>query len=184
MRRNMIQILAICGSLRSGSSNATLLNAFAQLAPEGVSVTLVDGIGSLPHFNPDLEEDMPPPVADWRRAIGQADALVFCSPEYAHGVPGSLKNALDWLVSGPEFVGKAVGVINASPYSSHAHASLLEILRTMSAHLVEGATVTVPLKGKKLDVMGILGNEEISLMLRSVMETLVRSLRSNHEKDS
>jgi len=139
-------IAAISGSLRARSSNTGILRALAALAPPGVRVEMFAGLADLPHFNPDLDyEGAVPaaPVAALRAAVLAADAVVICSPEYAHGVPGALKNALDWLVSGPEIVHKPVGVLNASQYSSHAHAQLLETLRTMSTVIVPGASITV-----------------------------------------
>ena len=103
----LLRILAISGSLRAVSSNTHLLRAAAQLAPAGVDVVLYDGLAGLPHFNPDVEENvLPGPVADLRAAVGAADGLLISSPEYAHGVPGALKNALDWIVSSGELVGK------------------------------------------------------------------------------
>ncbi len=100
----MIRLLAISGSLRAVSSNTSLLKAAQLLAPETMRIELYDGLASLPHFNPDLDiEPLPPPVAELRAKIGVADGLLISSPEYARGVPGSLKNALDWLVSGAEF---------------------------------------------------------------------------------
>ena len=96
----MIRLLAICGSLRAVSTNAALLQAAALLVPECMVIEHYDGLSRLPHFNPDLDVDPPPPpVRDLREAIRRADGLIVSSPEYARGVPGSLKNALDWLVS-------------------------------------------------------------------------------------
>ena len=128
-----IHILGISGSLRARSSNTELLRAASLMAPSGVCVTLFSGLDALPHFNPDLDGEggVPPPrIRDFRRRIRRADALLICSPEYAHGVPGALKNALDWLVSTPDVVYKPVGLLNASPRSTHAQASLAETLRT------------------------------------------------------
>jgi NAD(P)H-dependent FMN reductase len=99
-----LRILAISGSLRQGSSNTALLQAAIALLPEGVEMKLYAGLGDLPHFNPDLEPMEPPSVTDLRAQVKWSDGLVISSPEYAHGVPGVLKNALDWLVSGDEFL--------------------------------------------------------------------------------
>jgi len=97
-----MQILAISGSLRAASTNTTLLKAAAALAPEDVMFNLYDGLGDLPHFNPDLDEDPPhATVAEFRFQLGKSAGVIFSSPEYAHGVPGVLKNALDWVVAMP-----------------------------------------------------------------------------------
>src|SRR5262245_21657419 len=102
-----MKILAISGSLRAHSSNAAILRAMAALAPPDVDIELYEELGRLPHFNPDLDQEgavAPRPVADFRRRLAAADGVVICSPEYAHGTPGSLKNGLDWLVSVIELV--------------------------------------------------------------------------------
>ena len=135
-----MKVLAIPGSLRATSSNAALLRAAGRVAPAGTVLTLYDGLASLPHFSPDLDvEPIPPAVAALRAQIGAVDALAISSPEYAHGMPGSLKNALDWLVSAAEPIGKPVLLVSASPGgAAHAHAQLLEVLRTMSMQVVDG----------------------------------------------
>jgi NAD(P)H-dependent FMN reductase len=169
-------ILAISGSLRTRSSNTEALRAAAMLAPLTVSVKIFDGLGALPHFNPDLDVEgaIPPPtVRKLREQIGAADALLICSPEYAHGVPGSLKNALDWLVSAPEMVCKPIGLLNISPRSTHAHASLAETLRTMSTVIVPGATVELPLSGTGLDAAGIAAVPAFAKTLRASIDSLV-----------
>src|SRR5215469_4982365 len=141
-----MRILAISGSLRAKSSNTAVLTAAARLAPPGTEIVLYDGLADLPHFNPDLDtEDPPAPVLALRRAIGHCDGLLISSPEYARGVAGALKNALDWLVSSLEFPEKPVALINASPRSTHADAQLRLILATMSARLIEAASITLPL---------------------------------------
>src|SRR4051812_40146447 len=111
-------ILAISGSLRSRSSSTEALRAAALLAAPRIEVKIFEGLAGLPPFNPDLNEEGPKApalVRDFRARIGAADAVLICSPEYAHGVPGSLKNALDWLVSAPEMLFKPVGLLNISP---------------------------------------------------------------------
>lgn len=135
-----MKVLGIPGSLRATSSNAALLRAAAPLAPAGTELVLYEGLGALPHFSPDLDvEPIPPTVAALRAQIGAVDAIAICSPEYAHGMPGSLKNALDWLVSALEPIGIPVLLVSASPSGAeHAHGQLLEVLRTMSMQVVDG----------------------------------------------
>jgi chromate reductase, NAD(P)H dehydrogenase (quinone) len=149
-----MKVLAIPGSLRATSSNAAVLRAAADEAPAGAEVVVYAGLGELPHFSPDLDVDpLPDPVAALRAQIAWADALAISSPEYAHGMPGSLKNALDWLVSATEPLGKPVLLISASPSGAgHAHAQLLEVLRTMSLPVIDaGAHV---FSRAKLDAAG------------------------------
>jgi chromate reductase, NAD(P)H dehydrogenase (quinone) len=135
-----MRVLAISGSLSAKSSTAAVLVAAGRVAPPGTEILVYGGLGGLPHFSPELDVDpVPPPVAALRAQIAAADAIAICSPEYAHGMPGSLKNGLDWLVSALEPIGKPVLLVCASPSGApHAHAQLLEVLRTMMAsHLVD-----------------------------------------------
>ena len=170
-------VLALCGSLRAASINAALLRAGPRLAPAGISVTLFPSLGGLPLFNPDLEPTPPVPVVQLRHAVAAADALLIASPEYAHGVSGTLKNALDWLVSFEPFVGKPVAVINASPRAHHAQAALLETLVTMSAHLVREGCITLPLLGSGLTEAGMVADREVAGAVRAMLECLAAAAR-------
>ena len=149
----MTIIVAISGSLREGSSNAALLQAAASVAPDGVELIFYDGMGDLPHFNPDLdaEDGTPPePVRRLREQLIGADAILICSPEYAHGVPGSLKNLLDWLVSVGELVGKPVALLNAAPVGGdYAQSAIRETLRTMNWRVVDSASRLQPFVKRK-----------------------------------
>ncbi len=168
----MTHVLAIAGSLRAASINAALLRACARLAPEGMRVQVYGGLGALPLFNPDLEGAPPREVRALRDAVAAADALLLASPEYAHGVSGAMKNALDWLVSFEPFYGKPVAVPNASPRARHAHAALCETLRTMSASLVEEANIALPLLGSGLDEQGMVDSPAVSAGIRTLLAAL------------
>ena len=149
-----LRLLGLSGSLRAGSTNTALLRAAAAAAPSSVVFALFEGIGALPAFNPDLEEGpLPQAVHDLRHAVATADGLVFAAPEYAHGIPGGLKNALDWLVSGSEIPGKPVALFHASPRSAISRAALEEVLRTMSTVIVPEASIMVPLLGMSADAV-------------------------------
>jgi chromate reductase len=155
------------------------------VAPSSVSVTIFDGLATLPHFNPDLDGEgavTPAPVRDFRVQIGAADALLISSPEYAHGVPGALKNALDWLVSSPEMLFKPIGLLNVSPRSTHAYASLAETLRTMSTVLVAGASVELPLAGTGLDAQQIASNAALVERLRSSLDALLGAVAEYRQR--
>jgi NAD(P)H-dependent FMN reductase len=174
-----VRILAICGSLRAASANSRLLDAAAAVAPAGIEFVRYQGLGDLPHFNPDVEaQGLPTPVAELRALVARTDALVISSPEYAHGVPGSLKNALDWLVSGVELPGKPVALFNASPASTHAHAALIEILTTMSARVIAAAAVTLPLGAKKLDARGLAADSGVAAALRAGLRALEQAAKA------
>ena len=172
-----MRILAISGSLRARSSNTELLRAAALVANPSWTFDFYDGLGALPHFNPDLDfEGATPPaaVADLRARIAAADALLICSPEYAHGVPGSLKNALDWMVSDAAMIGKPIALLNASARSTFAHSQLAETLRTMSTRLVDDASIVIPLDGRRLDAAGIAADPALVSLLEGALDALVR----------
>ena len=174
-----LRVLAISGSLRRVSSNTALLHAAAALAPDDLAVHVSTQLGELPLFNPDLDDDQPPTaVAQFRLELEGSDAVLICSPEYAHGVPGVLKNALDWIVGSGEIVGKPVALLNASPRATHAQASLTETLRVMSADLIGDASISVPLAGRALDVAGIVADAELSSVIRSALAALARAASS------
>ncbi len=169
-----MKILALSGSLRVASINGALLRAAARLAPQEIDVALSQRIGTLPLFNPDLESQPPQELVAFRNEVAAADALLIASPEYAHGVTGAMKNALDWLVSFEPFVGKPVAVLNASPRAHHADDALRETLKTMSAVIVEEASVTLPLVGAGLSENEMVESEAIARAVRSVLDTLYR----------
>jgi chromate reductase len=155
-----MKILAISGSLRAASLNSALLRAARRLAPAGIDITLYDGMGTLPLFNPDLLESDPPAVAQLRAAVIDSAALLIASPEYAHGITGVMKNALDWLVGCEAFIDKPIALLNASPRASHAHASLREIVTVMSGRIMADATVAIV--GAHLDEDSIAAHPEIA----------------------
>jgi len=173
-----MKILAISGSLRAASTNTALLRAAALLAPAGVEIDLYKGLGGLPHFNPDLEGVEPPAVTALRARVREAGGLLFAVPEYAHGVPGALKNLLDWLVGGEEFIYKPVALLNASPRATHAQASLRETVRTMSGCIVQEASVAVPLLGRPADPQAIAADPELSALLRAALTAFARAVES------
>jgi chromate reductase, NAD(P)H dehydrogenase (quinone) len=174
-----VDIVAISGSLRGHSSNLMLLRAAARVAPDGVRIITYDGLGRLPHFNPDLDEEggVPPAsVAELRSLLIAADAVLISSPEYAHGVPGALKNMVDWLVSTGELVGKPVALLNAAPAGgAFAQASLLETLRTMNWNVVAEASRMEPFIRRK--IVGELTDEASLAVLASAIAALVRAVK-------
>lgn len=180
-RLGRVRIVTLCGSLRARSSNRAILRAYEQSAQPDAGVTFehYERLAALPHFNPDLEAgDQVPPVevALLRRAVTGADAVVISTPEYAHALPGSFKNALDWLVSDSAFMGKPVVLLHAARGSTWALDSLREVLATMSARIVDAACVTLPLGSNRLDEAGMLAREDLREPLRASLAALRREL--------
>jgi chromate reductase, NAD(P)H dehydrogenase (quinone) len=137
-------------------------------------------LAKLPPFNPDDDvEDRrkPKPVETLRALVGASDALIVAAPEYAHGVPGALKNALDWLVASETFAGKPVAFVNTSPRAFHAQASLREILSTMAARLIPEAFAELSLAGKELTADKILADPADARRLKEAIEALIRTLQ-------
>jgi NAD(P)H-dependent FMN reductase len=133
-----MKIVAVCGSLQVGSANAAVLRAARDLVGDDVEFVLFDGLEGLPHFNPDREENGPPPeVTRWRHLLGEADAVLIASPEYAHSLPGALKDALDWIVGSGELYGKTVALMSAGTGGGpHALEDLRRTLTTQGAVVV------------------------------------------------
>jgi len=172
-----MKILALSGSLRSASINSAVLRVISDLAPAAIEVRLYSGLGDLPLYNPDLE-DAPPTVAlQLRNEVAMADVLLIASPEYAHGVTGSIKNALDWLVAFQSFADKPVAVLNASPRAHHADAALRETLVTMSATLIEAASITLPLPSANIGDAELLAMPEIVSSLTGVLTKIQRTMK-------
>jgi len=173
------QILAISGSLRNTSSNTNVLKACVALAPDDVKITLYEGLDKLPYFSPELDGEgaVPPPtVQDLREQLKKADAVIFCTPEYAFGIPGVLKNALDWIVSSGEFYDKPTAVISASPLATggdKANASLVQTLTVMSANIKEGNKLLIPVVRTKMDAAGNIIDKELESALVQVIRSLV-----------
>lgn len=177
----MVRLLTISGSLRRSSSNTALLQAVALLAPADVSVRWYSELGAVPPFNPDLEGSEPKAVLDFRECLRAADGVLISSPEYAHGVSGVLKNALDWVVGSGELSGKPVAIFNASPRATLAQASLAEIIRTMDARLVANAALALPLLGRNLDAAGIAANDEMARALRGALAAFVAEIATTDD---
>lgn len=175
----MLDILAISGSLRAASTNSALVAALARNAPEGCRVTVYDGLGRLPVFNPDEEGERTPREASaFIDAVTHADGIIVSCPEYAHGVPGGLKNALDWLVSRDAAVAKPAMLVHASPRSLFARAALAEIMRTMSFAMYDGGLEIALLGKKQPEVDAILTEPANVLAMRDALVTFAEFVRT------
>lgn len=173
------KLFALCGSLRRASVNRAALEALALLAPADVEIEIWAGLAALPAFDPDDEEPglaLPPPAAELRRQAEACDALIVAAPEYAHGVPGALKNALDWLVGSEAFAGKPTMLINVAPRAFHAQAQLREILATMGARVAPEACVAIPLASRSEAAEAIAADESLAAKLRAGLNGLLAAI--------
>jgi chromate reductase len=173
-----VKIIGISGSLRTVSLSTALLNAAATLAPRYVKLVVYDGIGNLPHFNPELDkEPVPPAVLDFRSQLNSSGGVVISTPEYAHGIPGALKNALDWLLASGELYEKPVALFSPSPYARFAHASLIETLTVMMARLIPDAFINVsPRWGSENGELHITSNVGLLTRVERALTTFAKAI--------
>lgn len=144
------------------------------MLPAEVTFRIYEGVGALPHFND--PENTPQPVLDFREQIRQADAVIICTPEYAFGVPGSLKNALDWTVGSGEFINKPVALITASSQGEKGHAALLLILTAISARIIEKSSLIISFIRAKLDEKGEFKDPQTRTNLQLAIDTLIQEV--------
>ena len=170
----MKNILAISGSLREGSSNHKILQFLGKMLPNNVNYIIYGGFRDIPAFDPGIDNDTPPvEVADLREKLAQADGIIVCTPEYAFGVPGALKNALDWTVSSGSFSGKPTALITASTGGENAHEALIKILGAIDAKLSPETTLLIQFVRSKLDVDGNVTDEETTQKLEKLISTFM-----------
>ncbi|MDH3325696.1 MAG: NAD(P)H-dependent oxidoreductase [Gammaproteobacteria bacterium] len=150
-----MDIVALSGSVSNKSYNTALLNAISQLSPDHINVTVLESLQNIPTFSPDIEDQlMPELVASFIDKIRRADGLIICAPEYAHGISGVLKNALDWMVSSDALVLKPVVIMTVSTSGLggvRAFSSLVQILSAMNSHVVIDASLCIPYAKLKFD---------------------------------
>src|SRR5262245_36955684 len=174
-----VRILLISGSTRRGSGNTAALRTVQALAPDGITAELYDGLAALPAFSPDEDERPPGPAAGLRARIAAADALLFCTPEYAGTLPGSLKNLLDWTVGGGEIYGKPVGWINVAVggRGTGAEEHLAMVLRYVGAVAVAAACVRVPVPRDAAGPDGTIADPGIRAALAAALAALAGHAR-------
>ncbi|MBO0952194.1 NADPH-dependent FMN reductase [Fibrella forsythiae] len=171
-----MNILGISGSLRAGSTNTQLLRAVGRLLPAPAQLTIFDGLDELPHFSPERDNDnVPESVRALREAIGQSQGVIICTPEYAFGIPGLLKNALDWCVSTALFDRKPMAAISASPSymgGERAMASLLPTLTALNTSIPDGCSLVLSSIRNKMNASGELIDPATEQALRRLADGL------------
>ncbi len=173
----MFNVLSICGSTRAASSNLDVIQAIARLAHDQFVVHLYNGLEQLPQFNPDRDnEEAPAEVADLRKQLRAADGVLICTPEYALGVPGALKNAIDWAVSSMEFSKKPVALVTASLSGEKAHQSLLGTLLIIESRMTRDSQLLISAVrtkvGHNATIMDAATGEGIDRLITSLVEMM------------
>lgn len=167
------KILAICGSTKPDSINKSLIRAIADLTADYFDLHIFEDIAQIPHFNPDLDNETPPPaVADFRQRLQEADGILICTPEYAMGVPGTLKNAIDWIVSSCGFCYKPVALITASTHGLKGHQALLETLRIIESVMTEETQLVISFVKAKVSKDGRITDRETQEKVLAVILAL------------
>ena len=175
--KGKIKILGISGSLRSNSSATAILNVVSGLVPGNVEFTIYNGLAEIPAFNDSNE--VPEPVAHFIELLSEAEGIFFCIPEYAFGVPGALKNALDWTVSSSTaFPGKPVALITAATGGDKAHAAFLLTLKAISSKIPEGATLLLSFIRSKLNEKNEVKDIATLNSIRVVINSLIDSIQN------
>ncbi len=168
------KLAALCGSLRQGSLNAALIDAVERMGP--FEVQRVSTV--LPPFTPDEADDAPPEVLAFRAALRTADAILISTPEYAMGIPGVLKNAIDWTVGSCEFAHKPTALITCTASGEIAHPAMIEVLRVLEAGLNETTTLLMPHNRAKLRSDGTFIDAEAENQVRRVTGALAAAIGS------
>jgi NAD(P)H-dependent FMN reductase len=172
-----VKVLLVSGSTRSGSANTAALVTAAALAPPGVTTVLYQGLAGLPAFNPDDDgEFLPKPVAELRREIATANAVLFCTPEYAGTLPGSLKNLLDWTVGGGQLYEKPVAWLNvaAANRGQGAQQTLASVLGYVGAVTVAAACRHIPVDRSAIGADGTISDPGFADGLAEAWAELIR----------
>jgi chromate reductase len=179
----VMRIVAVSGSLRSMSLNSCLIRAAVRMAPDGVTVTEAPSFRDVPIFDADLstEEPLPAALDPIRAAFDAADGVLISSPEYAHGMPGGLKNLLDWQVGTGELIGKPTALVTVSTSSTAgrwSHGGLTEVLKTMGIDVIEDAALLVGAARPRVDPATDRLDAELEADLARVLRTLVEHVRA------
>ncbi|GAE28694.1 NADPH-dependent FMN reductase [Halalkalibacter hemicellulosilyticus] len=170
-------IVALSGSIRGHSATQRTLNSLQMYIPAKCEYTIYNGLHKLPHFNPDEDGETPPAdVQSFRSLLDQADGVIICTPEYIKGVPGVLKNALEWLVSSATLYEKPVAVITSSGGGEHAHQALQMNLSMLQAHVSNEWTLLISGANSKQNENGEYVREEVVESLRKLIDTFAKQL--------
>ncbi|MFP7176725.1 NADPH-dependent FMN reductase [Priestia filamentosa] len=178
---NRKKVITILGSIRESSINTNILENLASFFTGNIDYPIYDKIGEFPHFNPDLDNEKGPKgIEEFGQELNEADALIFCTPEYARSIPGVLKNTIDWLVSSGQLLNKTVAIIMTSPMvagGEKAQVSFLQTLEMLNANVVKDGTLVISSVGTKLNSKGEAIDEDTRLFLELVVESIITEIK-------
>jgi NAD(P)H-dependent FMN reductase len=177
MNTKRIKILGISGSLRIDSSATKILKEAGDLLPGNVSFEIYSQLEAIPAFND--SNNVPPVVNNFIELITAADGILFCIPEYAFGVPGALKNALDWTVSSIAFTDKPVALITAASSGDKAHAALLLTLSALGTKMPESNSLLIPFIRTKINAEGKIIDRALLNAIQLTVHSLMQTIANN-----
>ncbi|MEP2024397.1 MAG: NAD(P)H-dependent oxidoreductase [Reichenbachiella sp.] len=172
----MKNILAISGSIRQNSSNHVVLQYIGEKFCNEIDMELYQGIDQLPHFNPDYDKEPSAEVVEFRKKIESADGIIICTPEYVFSLPGSLKNAIEWLVSTTALSGKPVALIVAAASGHKALESLDLIMTTLEANIPADCKLLIQGVKGKINSEGQLNDVDTKNKIEHNMKSFLSSL--------
>ena len=167
---NNKKVFAISGSTRTSSTNLNYIKAIQELAADLFSVSIFDGLMNIPPFNPDDDnENVPAVIKSFRNQLKEAHGILICTPEYAMGVPGALKNAIDWTVSSMEFSKKPVALITASLSGQKGHAALMETLIVIESIIPAETQLIIPFAKTKISADNKVTDDAVLLQINKLI---------------
>ncbi|WP_327488612.1 NADPH-dependent FMN reductase [Telluribacter sp.] len=173
-------VVAIPGSTRQKSVNHSLIKAITELTAQRLEITVYDGLGRLPQFNPDDDqENVAANVSDFRQLLREADGILICTPEYARGVPGTLKNAIDWTISSGEFPHKPTLLITASTDGTFGHRALMETLKAIEAKNIDNLQLVIQHAKTKISNENRITDESTRHAVEELLDRFVWTIQNS-----
>jgi chromate reductase len=147
------------------------------LSAENLDTTIFDGIANLPQFNPDDDgENVADEVAGFRQQLNNAEGIIICTAQYAHGVPGTLKNVIDWTISTSQFPHKATMLITASPDGSFGHKALLAKLKAIEARNIDNLQLVISFAKTKINNENQITDDKTLQDVHALLATFIKTL--------
>jgi len=174
MQNKKINLIAVSGSLRATSSNTLLIQEIQKWVPSNVELTMYQQLATLPAFDDSVEPSES--VIAWRRLLAEADGVLICSPEYAFGIPGALKNAIDWTVGSGELVNKPLALITAASSGDKAHAAWLKIFSALSSSIPTNGALLIPFIRTKFNEKGEVSDAATKESVLRVLQALIQAI--------